>query len=234
MSTTELEPTKDLAARNKTRHPGEPESYRTARQALLEREYDLRRLTEEVAEMRRALPDGAEVRGDYRFEGEQGPTTLTGLFGDHDSLIVYSYMFGPDREKPCPMCSSMMAAVAPRVASVQENTAIAFVARSPLTRLTEWRDRLGMTGLLVFSDPSGEYTRDWVSAEDADIPAFNVFRKKDGKILHFWSAEGGEADPGQDPRGAPEPDPLWMLLDMTPQGRKPDWYPSLSQLAKDV
>src|SRR6188472_3709683 len=121
MSTTELEPTKDLAARNKTRHPGESDNYRKARQALLEREYDLRRLTEEVAVMRRALPDGAEVRGDYSFEGEQGAITLTQLFGDHESLIVYSYMFGPERKKPCPMCSSMMAAVAPRVASVQEN-----------------------------------------------------------------------------------------------------------------
>jgi len=35
------------------------------------------------------------------------------------------------------------------------------------------------------------------------------------------------ADPGQDPRGAPDLSPLWTLLDMTPEGRRPDWYPKL-------
>ena len=35
------------------------------------------------------------------------------------------------------------------------------------------------------------------------------------------------ADPGQDPRGAPDPMPLWTLLDLTPEGRGTDWYPKL-------
>jgi predicted dithiol-disulfide oxidoreductase (DUF899 family) len=35
------------------------------------------------------------------------------------------------------------------------------------------------------------------------------------------------ADPGQDPRGAPDPAPLWMVLDSTPEGRGADWYPKL-------
>jgi len=37
----------------------------------------------------------------------------------------------------------------------------------------------------------------------------------------------GAADPGQDPRGAPDPAPLWNVLDMTPEGRGIDWYPKL-------
>ena len=36
------------------------------------------------------------------------------------------------------------------------------------------------------------------------------------------------ADPGQDPRGQPEMDPLWLLLDTTPEGRGTDWYPKLN------
>ena len=36
------------------------------------------------------------------------------------------------------------------------------------------------------------------------------------------------ADPGQDPRGAPDLMPLWTILDMTPEGRARDWYPKLS------
>ena len=35
------------------------------------------------------------------------------------------------------------------------------------------------------------------------------------------------ADPGQDPRGAPDPASLWMVLDSTPEGRGADWYPKL-------
>ena len=43
---------------------------------------------------------------------------------------------------------------------------------------------------------------------------------------------GGEltmktADPGQDPRGAPDFMPLWTILDTTPEGRGRDWYPKL-------
>ena len=73
-------------------------------------------------------------------------------------------------------------------------------------------------------------TRDYVSTEDADVPGFNVFTRRDGSIRHFWSGEMGAttADPGQDPRGAPDLMPLWTILDNTPEGRDGDWYPSLS------
>ena len=61
------------------------------------------------------------------------------------------------------------------------------------------------------------------------MPALNVFTRRDGTIRHFWSDEmtGSTADPGQDPRGAPDPAPLWMVLDTTPEGRGADWYPKL-------
>ncbi len=68
-----------------------------------------------------------------------------------------------------------------------------------------------------------------MSADDADVPGFTVFTRRDGTIRHFFSGEisGEMADPGQDPRGAPELDPLWLLLDTTPEGRGKDWYPKL-------
>ena len=68
-----------------------------------------------------------------------------------------------------------------------------------------------------------------MSAEDADVPAFNVFARRNGTIRHFWSGEMGmqTADPGQDPRGAPDLMPIWTILDCTPEGRGTDWYPKL-------
>ena len=227
-----LEPVNDLAARNPIHHPGESADYRTARQCLLAREYELRRLTESVAAERRALPPGAEVTRAYRFVGEEGEVTLADLFGAHNALFVYSYMFGPERKESCPMCAGFMNALALRVPAIRENMGVAFVARSPLVRLVEAKRELGMPDMPVYCDASGDFTRDWVDAADGDVPGLNVFSKDDGLVRHFWSGEMTESDPGQDPRGAPEIDPLWTVLDMTPAGRRPDWYPYLIKVGQ--
>ena len=62
-----------------------------------------------------------------------------------------------------------------------------------------------------------------------DMPGYTVLQRSPEGIRHFWSAEisGDMADPGQDPRGSPELDSLWHLLDTTPDGRG-DWYPRLT------
>src|ERR1700753_3673606 len=96
-----------LAQKNTTRFPGESADYRRARNALLAEEIELRRHIERVAEQRRALPPGGAVTGDYRFEDESGPCDFAALFGDKQTLVVYSFMYGPQRERPCPMCTSM-------------------------------------------------------------------------------------------------------------------------------
>jgi len=96
-------------------------------------------------------------------------------------------------------------------------------------RLIAFKKERGWQNLHLYSDTTGDYTRTYVSAEDADIPALNVFTRRDGTIRHFWSGEMGPetADPGQDPRGAPDIDPLWTILDLTPEGRGADFYPKL-------
>ena len=128
------------------------------------------------------------------------------------------------------MCTSLMGGFDHKIADIGQRVAIAFTARSPIDRLVAAKNDRGWRNVPVFSDISGEYTRDYVSAEDADMPAYNVFTRRDGVIRHFWSDEISNemADPGQDPRGAVEMDPLWLLLDTTPAGRGRDWYPSLS------
>jgi predicted dithiol-disulfide oxidoreductase (DUF899 family) len=46
----------------------------------------------------------------------------------------------------------------------------------------------------------------------------------------FWTSEINMdmGDPGQDPRDAPDIASLWSILDLTPEGRDPKWYPKLS------
>jgi predicted dithiol-disulfide oxidoreductase (DUF899 family) len=230
MDSSTLKSAAELARTNKTRHPNESDDYRRARQALLAEEIELRRHIERVAELRRALPPGGEVTKKYEFVGEGGKVTLPDLFGDKETLVIYSYMFGPQREKPCPMCTSFMSTWEAKLPDVEQRVAFVFVARSPIERLIAARKARGWTRHKIYSDSSGDYTRDYVSAADADAPGYTVFTRRDGTIRHFWSGEMGQtmADPGQDPRGAPDIDPLWTILDTTPEGRGKDWYPKLS------
>jgi predicted dithiol-disulfide oxidoreductase (DUF899 family) len=228
-----LIPVADLAKRNDITFPNESADYRRARNALLAEEIELRRHIERVAEQRRALPPGGEVIGDYRFQGEHGPIDFAGLFGDRQSLVVYSYMFGPQRVRPCPMCTSLLSAWDGEARDIGQRVALAVVARSPIERLVAFKNERGWRDLSLYSDLNGNYSRDYFAVDqdggDGDQAAFNVFTRRDGTIRHFWSGEMGfaTADPGQDPRGAPDLMPLWTVLDCTPEGRGTDWYPKL-------
>lgn len=98
------------ASLHTVRFPGESASYRDARNRLLEAEVELRKKVEEVAALRRQLPLGGEVAEDYVFT--QGSSDLADsttekkvrmseLFAPgKDSLILYSFMFGPNMKEP--------------------------------------------------------------------------------------------------------------------------------------
>jgi predicted dithiol-disulfide oxidoreductase (DUF899 family) len=222
--------TDQLVATNTAHFPNESTEYRAARNALLAEEIELRRHIERVAALRRALPAGGEIPKAYEFVSESGPATLPDLFGAKDTLMVYSMMFGPQRKAPCPSCTSFLTSWNGTATNLRERVALVVTARSPIERLIEYKRQRGLDKLPFVSDVSGEYTRTYVNADDADVPGFSVFTRRDGTIRHFYSGEmsGAMADPGQDPRGAPDLDPLWLMLDITPEGRGTDWYPKLS------
>jgi predicted dithiol-disulfide oxidoreductase (DUF899 family) len=229
--TDSLIPAAELARDNPIRIPHESAAYRAARTALLAEEIELRRRIERVAAQRRALPPGGVVSGDYRFRGESGPSDFAGLFTDKETLVVYSYMFGPERARPCPMCTNLLGAWEGNAADIGQRASLVVVARSPIERLIAWKRERGWRNLRLYSDVTDAYSRDYfgVLPDGSESGALNVFTRRDGTIRHFWSEEmsGPTADPGQDPRGAPDPAPLWMVLDCTPEGRGRDWYPKL-------
>ena len=105
-----LIPAAEMVKKNGVRFPNESDEYRRARNALLAEEIELRRHIERVAEQRRALPPGGPVTKDYRFEGEEGPVTFADLFKGKQTLAAYSFMYGPQRARPCPMCTSLLSA----------------------------------------------------------------------------------------------------------------------------
>ncbi|MBO9528187.1 MAG: DUF899 family protein, partial [Sphingobium yanoikuyae] len=69
------------------------------------------------------------------------------------------------------------------------------------------------------------------TADGIDEGAAVLVWQRDGDQARlFWAAEGGPetSDPGFDPHLAPDPTPLWNIIDWTPEGRAAGWYPKLA------
>ena len=219
-----------LAAAASRPYPNDSAAYRDARTALLAEEIELRRHIERVAAQRRALPPGGEAR-DYPFVDECGQTVgLSALFGAHDTLVTYFWMVGPNRERPCPMCTAFLGALDIPARDISQRVAIGVIGRSPVARQLAFARERGWQNLKFFAAVGDDFARDYrgLAPDGSEWPALDVWVKHEGKVRHFWGAElGGTADPGQDARGAPDPTPLWNILDLTPAGRGTDWYPKL-------
>ena len=228
---TALTPAAELAAAASKPYPNDSAEYRKARTALLAEEIELRRHIERVAAQRRALPPGG-VAGDYAFKDEAGKTVgLADLFGPHDTLVSYFWMYGPERDRPCPMCTSFLGSIDVPVRDISQRVAFAVIGRSPVERQLAFARERGWRHLKFYATVGDDFARDYrgLQPDGSEWPALDVWVKRDGQVLHFWGAElGGTADPGEDARGAPDPTPLWNILDLTPAGRGADWYPKLS------
>jgi len=235
--------------------PNESSEYRVARNRLLDAEIELRRQIEEVAAMRRGLPPGGEVPDDYVFErigANQRPemVRLSELFGDKPSILLYSFMYGPDRDRPCPGCTHLLDAIDGSAPHAEQRLPIYIVAKSPLARLVAWARERGWRHLNLLSTAGNSYDADYFGdtsklprpvrvqnkhdmSRDWDETMWNVFRKEGETIRHFWGSElvFSPEEPGQNHRAGDLVDPLWGLLDMTPEGRG-TYFPDLSYPGK--
>jgi predicted dithiol-disulfide oxidoreductase (DUF899 family) len=236
--------------------PGESASYRAARDRLLEQEIELRGAMEAVAVARRALPPGGAVPQDYVFDGAGADGTpaevrLSELFAPgRDSLVIYSFMFprdpgddspGPDHgetarlplaEGPCPSCVSLLDQLDGVVEHFEQHATLVTVAKAPLPRILAFAKERGWRRLRLVSSAGNDYNRDYhgETAEGYQRPLLNVFHRDGATIRHFWASElfYAPTDPGQDPRHVGTIEPLYNLLDLTPEGRPPNWHEQLS------
>jgi predicted dithiol-disulfide oxidoreductase (DUF899 family) len=224
------------------RFPGETPKYRAARNRLLTAERDLRRRVERVAAMRRKLPLGGQVAEDYVFEegardladtNTTHSTRLSELFRDGlDTLVVYSFMFGPHMKQACPMCTSFIDSLNGAAPHFEQRANLAVVAKSPLARIREFARGRGWNHLRLLSSANHTYNRDYhgENAEGGQLPSLNVFARRGGEIHHFYQTELVflPGDSGQNQRHIDMAWPLWNLLDFTPEGRGADWFPRLN------
>lgn len=220
------------------RFPGESEDYREARDRLLAAEAGLREEIERIAALRRALPPGGLVPEDYVFaeatpERGNSPVRLSELLPpDRESLIVYSMMYGPDAETPCPLCTSIVDGLDANAPHVSDRSGLVVVAKSPPERISELARARGWRRIRLLSSAGNSYNTDYL-AEDVhgcQMPMMNVFVRRAGELRHFWGSEllYSSSSEGQDQRHVDLVWPLWNLLDLTPEGRGAGWYPKLS------
>jgi predicted dithiol-disulfide oxidoreductase (DUF899 family) len=231
--------------------PNETPAYRAARNALLAEEIELRRQVERVAAKRRKLPPGGAIAEDYVFEatGEDGKPQslrLSQLFAPGQStLAVYSFMFGPERERPCTGCTHFLDALDGAAVHIRQRLSFVVVAKSPLPRLLDFAKERGWRHLRLLSTADNSYDQDYFGdstalspavrkqqdfkdGEEWDMPILNIFQREGESIRHFWGSEllYVPAEPGQEYRHNDLLNPLWNMLDLTPEGRG-DFDPKL-------
>lgn len=231
--------------------PNESAEYRAARNALLEAEIALRRQLEAVAAQRRALPPGGAPPEDFEFErigsnGRVEPVRLSELFGDFPSILLYSFMYGPERDLPCNGCTHTLDGLDGSVFHSDRRFPTFVVAKSPIARLEALARARGWRNLKLLSTAGNDYSRHYfgdttsfgaemreargyASGWNGDQPMYNVFGKDpDGTVRHFWGSEilYVQEEPGQNHRAGDLVDPVWGLLDMSPEGRG-DFFPEL-------
>src|ERR1044072_2761163 len=214
-----------------TNLPNESPEYLAKREELRLAEIELMRQRERVAELRRALPLGATIQ-DYEFV--EGPASLDGadeplrtvrlseLFTRPDrSLVIYHFMYGKKQTSPCPMCTAWIDCYNGIAHHIAQNVDLAIVAAADQRTLRAYARNRGWNRLRLLSAGESTFKYD-LGSEDAEgnqDSTISVFtRAADGTLRHFYSGHPWLAEDIQE-RGIDELNPIWNVMDLTPQGR---------------
>src|SRR3954466_7141875 len=129
-----------------TKHiTGTREEWLAARLELLDAEKELTRRSDELAGRRQALP-WVRVDKAYRFDTDEGSTSLADLFRGRSQLLIYHFMFGPDYTAGCPSCSAIadgFNGIAVHLSN--HDVMLSAVSRAPLAKLQQYKRRMGWT-----------------------------------------------------------------------------------------
>jgi predicted dithiol-disulfide oxidoreductase (DUF899 family) len=211
---------------------GTRDEWLDARKALLEREKELTRLSDEVAEQRRSLP-WVPVEKEYVFDTNDGPKTLAELFDGRSQLLVYHFMLGPNTPDGCPGCSfgaDHWSGAVPHLN--HHDVTFIFASRADLMTINAYKERMGWTVPWVSSGGTG-FNRDFSlftdeqraagtgfnfgtprraehRFDDMEVMGLSAFALQDGRVHHTYTTMD---------RGTDVLIPTWQFLDRTPRGR---------------
>lgn len=176
--TDNLKNASELASKRKPLFAGESKEYAAARQKLLADEIEFRRHMTRLTEQRQALPPGPVISRDYRFKTEEGKEVgLAELFGKFDTLLTYFWMYGPDRQEPCPMCTNWLGGVNGNANDLKQRVAFKILGRSPAERQRAFATKRGWANLDLVQTVGDDYANDLglLNKDKSENPALVVF-----------------------------------------------------------
>ena len=204
-----------------------------ARKQHLIKEKEFTRLRDQLSAERRSLP-WVKVEKPYVFDGPDGKETLADLFAGRSQLIVQHFMFAPDWEAGCKICSFGADHVDGAIIHLaHRDVTFVTVSRAPLAKIEAFKRRMGWRFKWVSSFGS-DFNYDFhVSFTKEDIEKNQVyfnydfrpflseelagtsvfFKDQAGEVFHTYScyARGGENQLG-----------TYNYLDLAPKGRDED------------
>src|SRR5262245_11792406 len=181
-----------------TKHQtGTRDEWLRARLALLEAEKELTRRSDELARRRQELP-WVRIDKEYRFETDDGGSSLADLFRGRSQLLVYHFMFGPDYTAGCPSCSSIADGFDGFAVHLANHDVMLWaVSRAPLPKLQGYKRRMG-------------WTFPWASSFGGDFNfdfgvGFTEEQQREGGIEYNYRREAGAPLVGRDTASWREP-----------------------------
>jgi len=207
-----------------------------ARKDLQAAEEEAVRTLQQIASQRREMP-AVKIEKDYVFEGPAGQASLLDLFEGRAQLIVQHFMFDPDWDEGCPVCSYQADSLGHLAHLHARNTSFAAVSRAPISKIEPFRQRMGWA-FPWYSSLGSDFNYDFHVTQDESVAPIeynfrtaqeladlgqpwaarpgekggvSVFLRDGGTVLHTWSGYGLVMDLlcGTD-----------IHLDLTPLGRQ--------------
>ena len=155
---------------------GTQEEWQAARDELLAEEKELTRRNDELARTRRELP-WVPVEKEYSFETADGTKSLAELFDGRSQLLVYHFMFGPEYEAGCPVCSSIADNLDPNEVHLRaRDVTLVCSSRAPLEKLQGYKERMG-------------WSFNWVSTVGSDFHRDLGFLHTEEELRPFLEGE---------------------------------------------
>jgi predicted dithiol-disulfide oxidoreductase (DUF899 family) len=152
------------------------EEWQAARDELLQREKEHTRMADELARKRRELP-WVPVEKEYGFETADGTKSLADLFDGRSQLLVYHFMFGPEYEAGCPVCSSIADNLDPNAVHLRaRDVTMICSSRAPLEKLQGYKERMG-------------WSFNWVSTVGSDFHRELGFLHTEEELKPFLEGE---------------------------------------------
>ena len=202
-----------------------------ARAALLAEEKELTRHRDRVTQARRDLP-WEPVEKEYVFDGPDGKETLSELFAGRSQLVVYHFMFDPEDDVGCPICSFWADNFDPLgIHLAARDVAMVAISHAPYEKLVPYRARMGWSFKWV-SSFANDFNFDFrvsFRPEQHDEAVYNFgtlaprnseregtsvfFKDGDGRVFHTYSAYA---------RGIDLVNTAYNYLDLVPKGRDED------------